>query len=134
MLGTPEILACAQLMSLTDELSDFYRQWERWAADAQESHASCPGLMPFRSPSIYSSRASLSWASATLQPFFTPSHRSKRLLKRDLHSAWAASVFGGSAPHLAISSTRIRLRLIQSLSRARHRSTRCGETAHGAQS
>ncbi|WP_298208729.1 hypothetical protein [Ferrimicrobium sp.] len=51
----PEILARAQLMSLIDELPDFYRQWERWAADVQESHASYPALMLFRSPSAYSS-------------------------------------------------------------------------------
>ncbi len=51
----PEILARAELMSLMDELPDFYRQWERWAADVQESHASYPALMLFRSPSAYSS-------------------------------------------------------------------------------
>lgn len=51
----PEILARAELMELIDELPDFYRQWERWAADVQESHASYPALMLFRSPSEYSS-------------------------------------------------------------------------------
>jgi hypothetical protein len=57
----PEILARTQLMSLTEDLADFYRQWERWAADVQESHASYPALMLFRSPSAYSS-----WAIALL--------------------------------------------------------------------
>ncbi|WP_298339163.1 hypothetical protein [Ferrimicrobium sp.] len=51
----PEILARAQLTSLVDDLPEFYRQWERWAADVQESHASYPALMLFRSPSAYSS-------------------------------------------------------------------------------
>ena len=39
----------------TDELAEFYRSWERWAADVAESHSSYPILLRFRSPDPYSS-------------------------------------------------------------------------------
>jgi hypothetical protein len=46
----PELLARSRFMITTDELPDFYRQWERWAADVAESHSSYPILLRFRSP------------------------------------------------------------------------------------
>ncbi len=46
----PEILARHQLVHIVDNLPDFYREWERWAADVAESHANYPILTSFRSP------------------------------------------------------------------------------------
>ncbi len=46
----PELLARSQMGSTLDDLPEFYRQWERWAADVAESHASYPILLRFRSP------------------------------------------------------------------------------------
>jgi hypothetical protein len=51
----PELLARTRLFSSEAELADFYSQWERWAADVGESHASYPILLRFRSPDPYSS-------------------------------------------------------------------------------
>jgi hypothetical protein len=39
----------------TDDLPQFYAQWERWAADVAESHANYPVLVRFRSPQPLSS-------------------------------------------------------------------------------
>ena len=39
----------------TDDLPQFYAQWERWAADVAESHANYPALVRFRSPQPLSS-------------------------------------------------------------------------------
>jgi hypothetical protein len=46
----PELLARSRFTITTAELPDFYRQWERWAADVAESHSSYPILLRFRSP------------------------------------------------------------------------------------
>jgi hypothetical protein len=46
----PEILARHQLVGITDALPQFYAQWEQWAADLAESHATYPVLLLFRSP------------------------------------------------------------------------------------
>jgi hypothetical protein len=46
----PELLARSRYTITTAELPDFYRQWERWAADVAESHSSYPILLRFRSP------------------------------------------------------------------------------------
>jgi hypothetical protein len=46
----PELLARSRFTITTDELPTFYRQWERWAAEVAESHASYPILLRFRSP------------------------------------------------------------------------------------
>lgn len=46
----PELLARSRFTITTEELPDFYRQWERWAADVAESHSSYPILLRFRSP------------------------------------------------------------------------------------
>jgi hypothetical protein len=51
----PELLARNQMGSTLDDLPEFYRQWERWAADVAESHASYPILLRFRSPDPRSS-------------------------------------------------------------------------------
>jgi hypothetical protein len=51
----PELLARHQMGSTLDDLPEFYRQWERWAADVAESHASYPILLRFRSPDPRSS-------------------------------------------------------------------------------
>ena len=51
----PELLARTRLFASGGELADFYTQWERWAADVGESHASHPILLRFRSPDPYSS-------------------------------------------------------------------------------
>jgi hypothetical protein len=45
----PELLARSRWAITTDELPEFFRQWERWAADVSESHASYPVLVRFRS-------------------------------------------------------------------------------------
>ena len=47
----PELLARSRFTITVADLPDFYRQWERWAADVAESHASYPILIRFRSPS-----------------------------------------------------------------------------------
>jgi hypothetical protein len=57
----PELLARSRFTITTEELPDFYRQWERWAADVAESHASYPILLRFRSP-----HPSASWLIALL--------------------------------------------------------------------
>lgn len=46
----PEILARHQLVGITDNLPDFYDDWEQWAADVAESHANYPVLVAVRSP------------------------------------------------------------------------------------
>jgi len=46
----PELLARSRYTITTAELPNFYRQWERWAADVAESHSSYPILLQFRSP------------------------------------------------------------------------------------
>jgi hypothetical protein len=46
----PELLARSRFTITTEELPNFYRQWERWAADVAESHSSYPILLRFRSP------------------------------------------------------------------------------------
>jgi hypothetical protein len=46
----PELLARSSFTITTEELPDFYRQWERWAAEVAESHSSYPILLRFRSP------------------------------------------------------------------------------------
>jgi hypothetical protein len=46
----PELLARSRFTITTSELPDFYRQWERQAADIAESHSSYPILIRFRSP------------------------------------------------------------------------------------
>ena len=46
----PEILARHQLVGIVDNLRRFYDDWERWAADVAESHATHPVLIWFRSP------------------------------------------------------------------------------------
>ena len=51
----PELLARSRFTITTDELPDFYRQWERWAAEVAESHSSYPILLRFRSPQSQSS-------------------------------------------------------------------------------
>jgi hypothetical protein len=51
----PELLAREQMGSTVADLPAFYRQWERWAADVAESHASYPILLRFRSPDPRSS-------------------------------------------------------------------------------
>jgi hypothetical protein len=45
----PELLARSRWAITTAELPEFFRQWERWAADVSESHASYPVLIRFRS-------------------------------------------------------------------------------------
>jgi hypothetical protein len=45
----PELLARSRFTITTEELPDFYRQWERWAAEVAESHSSYPILLRFRS-------------------------------------------------------------------------------------
>ncbi|MBA3689841.1 MAG: hypothetical protein H0W82_00320 [Actinobacteria bacterium] len=51
----PELLARSQMGSTLADLPEFYRTWERWAADVAESHASYPILVRFRSPNLRSS-------------------------------------------------------------------------------
>jgi hypothetical protein len=46
----PEILVRHVLVGVDSDLPAFYSEWERWAADIAESHASYPMLMDFRSP------------------------------------------------------------------------------------
>ena len=46
----PEILARHQMNGLTENLGDFYVEWERWAADVAETHSNYPILVSFRSP------------------------------------------------------------------------------------
>jgi hypothetical protein len=51
----PELLARNQMGTTLADLPEFYRSWERWAADVAESHASYPILLRFRSPDPRSS-------------------------------------------------------------------------------
>ncbi len=51
----PELLARTTLSDLDGLMTSFYINWERWAADVKESHASYPVLMRFRSPEPASS-------------------------------------------------------------------------------
>ena len=48
----PELLARTRygMQTRTDDLPAFYAEWERWAADVAESHATFPVLVRFRSP------------------------------------------------------------------------------------
>jgi hypothetical protein len=57
----PELLARHQLVGITDSLPSFYAEWERWAADVAESHATYPMLVWFRS-----AHAMESWVGALL--------------------------------------------------------------------
>jgi hypothetical protein len=50
----PELLARSRYTITIGELPQFYRQWERWAADVAESHSSYPILLRFRSPHVKS--------------------------------------------------------------------------------
>jgi len=45
----PELLARSRFTITSEDLPNFYRQWERWAADVAESHSSYPILLLFRS-------------------------------------------------------------------------------------
>ena len=51
----PEILVRHQLVGIVDSLPEFYGDWELWAADFSESHATYPVLLLFRSPDPWSS-------------------------------------------------------------------------------
>jgi hypothetical protein len=51
----PELLARNEMATTVVDLPEFYRGWERWAADVAESHASYPILIRFRSPDPRSS-------------------------------------------------------------------------------
>lgn len=46
----PEILLRHKTVGLLDNLPGFFADWERWAADVAETHASYPVLVWFRSP------------------------------------------------------------------------------------
>jgi hypothetical protein len=46
----PEILARHKMSDLTGDLPHLYQEWERWAADVEESHTNYPTLIWFRSP------------------------------------------------------------------------------------
>ena len=46
----PELLARTKFTIIEQDLPNFYREWERWAADVAESHSSYPILLRFRSP------------------------------------------------------------------------------------
>ena len=46
----PEILIRHQMVGLSDNLPDFYSDWEQWAADVTETHTTYPVLIYFRSP------------------------------------------------------------------------------------
>jgi hypothetical protein len=46
----PEVLVRHQLVGIIDNLPDFYGDWERWAADVDESHTSHTVVISFRSP------------------------------------------------------------------------------------
>lgn len=45
----PELLARSRFTITSEDLPNFYRQWERWAAEVAESHSSYPILLRFRS-------------------------------------------------------------------------------------
>lgn len=45
----PELLARHAMVGTTDNLAEFYGEWERWAADVAESHTTYPTLVWFRS-------------------------------------------------------------------------------------
>jgi hypothetical protein len=53
----PELLLRTRygVRARTDDLPEFYAQWERWAADVAESHSNYPVLVRFRSPQPLSS-------------------------------------------------------------------------------
>lgn len=51
----PELLSRTRFFTSEPELPDFYKQWERWAAEVAESHSSYPVLLRFRSPEPLSS-------------------------------------------------------------------------------
>lgn len=52
----PELLARTRVgLQAEEEMADFYRGWERWAADVAESHSNYPVLIRFRSPQAYAS-------------------------------------------------------------------------------
>jgi hypothetical protein len=46
----PEVLARHALIDNLDDLQQFFRDWEVWAADVAESHTNYPVLIVFRSP------------------------------------------------------------------------------------
>jgi hypothetical protein len=51
----PELLARTRVgLQAEEELPDFYRNWERWAADVAESHSNYPSLVRLRSPNPWS--------------------------------------------------------------------------------
>ncbi|QTZ90365.1 hypothetical protein [Streptomyces auratus] len=74
----PEILARYAQVDLLDDLSELFRNWERWSAGVSESHTTYPILIHFRSP-----RVSRNWLiallavldAAALQLAFNPSRR-----------------------------------------------------------
>lgn len=54
----PEILARTRYgvrLRAREDLAEFYRRWERWAADIAETHSTYPVLVHFRSPDPLSS-------------------------------------------------------------------------------
>ena len=51
----PELLARSELVDNVHNLGLLYQQWEAWAADVAETHASYPVLLWFRSPHPYRS-------------------------------------------------------------------------------
>lgn len=57
----PEVLIRHQLVSTTDALGPFYRDFEQWSADLAESHGTYPVLLLFRSP-----EAGYSWVLSLL--------------------------------------------------------------------
>lgn len=52
----PELLIRHHFAGVEDSIADLYGEWERWAAEVSESHATYPVLMYFRSPDPW-----LSW-------------------------------------------------------------------------
>jgi len=46
----PEVLARHALINNLEDLTQFFRDWEVWAADVAESHTNYPVLIAFRSP------------------------------------------------------------------------------------
>ncbi|MFI9048433.1 hypothetical protein [Streptomyces sp. NPDC053427] len=57
----PEILARYAQVELVDNLTELFRNWERWSAGVSESHTTYPILIHFRSP-----KATRNWLIALL--------------------------------------------------------------------
>ena len=49
----PEVLMRHQLVGIVDALTEFYAEWEQWAAEVSESHTTYPVLLLFRSPQAW---------------------------------------------------------------------------------